>query len=110
LNATLAESRVVAGTPLAPAITPARQRSLAGAVQARWQRADQDVTIDGGLRGELWASRDKNHPDDEQQITFLAPRLSASLTSRVAAPYHRPSHAKPSQSDSAGEAWGSWPG
>jgi outer membrane receptor protein involved in Fe transport len=76
-NATLDESRVIARVVQAPVITPARQRAFAGAVQARWQHTDRDVTVDGGLRGELWSSRDKNHPDDEQEIAFLAPRLSA---------------------------------
>lgn len=83
-EAILAESRVVGGVAAAPVVTPARQRSMAAAVQSRWQSAAHDVTVDAGLRGELWTSRDERLPDDEQRIGFLAPRLSAAW--RVSTP------------------------
>ena len=76
-EAMLAESRVIATVQAAPTVTPARQRSASAAVRAHWKSNTPDVTVDGGIRAELWASRDTRLPDDEQRIGFLAPRLSA---------------------------------
>ncbi|MDQ3069626.1 MAG: TonB-dependent receptor [Acidobacteriota bacterium] len=76
-EATLAESRVSASVPGALAVTEARQRSASAAIQGQWQSKAQNVTVDGGLRAELWASRDIRLPQDEQRVGFVAPRLSA---------------------------------